>query len=73
MDRTMDDQINRSAPRAVIEALDASVRDIAEGRLQDARAVQADARRMLAEHQAGRSTAPAATRANPPRRNRSIS
>ena len=45
----MDEQSNRTAPRHVIEALDASVRDIAEGRVLDARAVQAEARRMLAE------------------------
>jgi hypothetical protein len=35
----MDDQTNRDAPRDLIEALDASVRDIAEGRVQDAQAV----------------------------------
>jgi hypothetical protein len=69
----MDDQTNRDAPRDLIEALDASVRDIAEGRAQDAQAVQAEARRMLVDYQTGRSTAPLSGRPVSARRIRSIS
>jgi len=47
----MDDQIRRPVSQRVVDALDASVRDIAEGNLHDAQAVQAEARRMLAEHE----------------------
>ena len=43
----MDDLTNRRTPQHVIEALDASVRDIAEGNLHDAEFVQAEARRIL--------------------------
>jgi hypothetical protein len=46
----MDEQSNRPAPQRVVEALEASIRDIGEGRVYDARAVQAEARRMLHEH-----------------------
>jgi hypothetical protein len=73
MDSKMDDQTNRAAPRRLIEALDASVRDIAEGRVRDAPAVQAEARRMLVDHNTGRSTAPTSGRPGPARRIRSIS
>jgi hypothetical protein len=47
----MDDQVNRPAPRHVIEFLDASVHDITAGRVHDAHAAQAEARRLLAEHE----------------------
>jgi hypothetical protein len=46
----MDAQTGRPVPRHIIEALDASVRDIADGKLHDADSVQAEARRMLADH-----------------------
>ncbi len=68
----MDDQTNRAAPRPVIEALDASVRDVAEGRVHDAQIVQAEARRMLADYQAARSIVPVLRRLGPARRTRSI-
>ena len=60
---TMDEQSNRSAPQHVLEALAASVRDIAAGRVFDARAVQDEARRMLDEH-----TVAPESRELPPRR-----
>ncbi len=69
----MDDHATHAAPRHVIEGLDASVRDIADGRVHDAQAVQAEARRMLADHQAARSSAPASRRPVSVRRIRSIS
>jgi len=62
----MDEQSNHPAPRHVIEALDASVLDIAEGRVLDAHAVQAEARRMLADHERARPGASA------PRRDRTV-
>jgi hypothetical protein len=58
----MDDQTSRQAPRAVTEALDASVRDIAAGRVRDAASVQHEARRMLEAFEkarSGRGAAPA--------------
>jgi hypothetical protein len=64
----MDEQSNRPAPRDVIEALDASVRDIAEGRVLDAHAVQAEARRMLADHERAQSGTPASRRGRTARR-----
>jgi len=48
----MDDRINQAAPRHVIEALDASVRDIAEGRVDDALGACDEARRMLGAYEA---------------------
>lgn len=51
----MDEKSNRPTQRLLIDALDASVRDIAEGRVHDARTVQAEARRMLADHDDARS------------------
>jgi hypothetical protein len=47
----MDDQTSRPVSQRVVDALDASVRDIAEGNLHDAQAVLVEARRMLAEHE----------------------
>lgn len=70
--RKMDDQTNRAAPRHVIEALDASSRDVAEGRVHDAQIVHAEARRMLADYQAARSVALVSRRRGPTRRTRSI-
>ena len=62
----MDEQSNRPAPRHVTEALDASVRDIAEGRVLDAYAVQTEARLMLADHERAQSGTPS------PRRGRTV-
>lgn len=67
----MDDQSNRPAPQHLIKALEASARDIAKGRLLDARAVQAEARRMLDEHKAARSVEISPRHATPSRRSRS--
>ena len=46
----MDDRLNRSAPKQVTDALDASVWDLAAGAVCDSGAAQADARRMLADY-----------------------
>ncbi len=46
----MDDQTKRSAPQPIIDSLESSVRDIADGNVHDAEAVQAEARRMLDGH-----------------------
>jgi hypothetical protein len=46
----MDDQTSQPASQRVIDAADASVRDIAEGNVQDAESVQAEAHRILADH-----------------------
>jgi hypothetical protein len=45
----MDDQVRRPAPRALTDALDASVRDLASGAIADAKSVQTKARRLLAD------------------------
>ena len=47
----MDDQTSRSPAQRVFDALDASVRHIAESNLHDARSVHAEARRLLADHE----------------------
>lgn len=44
----MNKQSNRTALRLVVESLKSSLRDIAAIRVHDSRAVQAEARRMLA-------------------------
>ena len=54
MEALMDDQVNRPALRDVIDALDSSVRDLASGAVSDARSVQAEARRMLADYDRAR-------------------
>jgi hypothetical protein len=68
----MDDQTSRPASQrvpasqSVIDALDAGVRDLAEGNVHDAQSVQAEARRMFADHeraQRAKPRAPAARRA----------
>jgi hypothetical protein len=69
----MDEQTNRPAPRHVIEALDASVRDIAAGRVHDALAAQAEAHRMVADHERAGSTPPSPRRDKTVRRTRSTS
>ena len=69
----MDEQSNRPAPRHVIELLEASVRDIAAGRVHDALAVQAEAQRMLADHEgAARLSASSSRREKRVRRTRPV-
>jgi len=67
----MDDQTSRPVSQRVVDALDASVRDIAEGNLHDAQAVQVEARRMLAEHEHRQRAAPRSSAAPRARRIRS--
>jgi hypothetical protein len=43
----MNERISRRAPRTLTEALDASERDLAAGRVDDAGAAQREAKRML--------------------------
>lgn len=52
----MDEQINWDGPQHIVEALDASVKDLTAGRVLEADAVQAEARHMLAEHEAGKAS-----------------
>jgi hypothetical protein len=66
----MDDQARRSARQHIIETLDASVRDIAEGNVHDAQAVQAEARRMLADHERTQRTARRSRSGKPTKRTR---
>jgi hypothetical protein len=61
----MDEQSNRPAPHSLIKALKASVQDIVTGRLLDASAVQAEARRMLEEHKAAGSAEVSVRHATP--------
>jgi hypothetical protein len=67
----MDDQSTPPTPQHVIDDIDASLRDIAEGRVHDAKDVQAEARRMLVDHERSRRTAPASAAARATRRIRS--
>jgi len=46
----MDDQTSRSTSGHVVEALDASARDFAQGNVHDAESVRIAARPMLADH-----------------------
>ena len=46
----MDDQVSRPAPQDLTDALDASVRDLASGTVADAKSVQTEARRLLADY-----------------------
>jgi hypothetical protein len=48
----MDDRAKSTAPPSLIESLDESARDLAEGRVTDAAEVQTEMRRMLADYQA---------------------
>ncbi len=50
MGELMNDQVNRPAPQDVTDALDSSVRDLASGAVSDARSVQTEARRVLADY-----------------------
>lgn len=58
----MGDQIRRKVPQNVIESLDASVRDIAEGRLHDALIVQTEALQMLSDHERAGAAEPSAAK-----------
>jgi hypothetical protein len=58
----MDEQVSRQAPRTLTDRLDASVRDIAAGRVDDASAAQREARRMLEEFKKARAGAKGETR-----------
>ena len=51
MEKKMDDQPKRTPPPTLIEALDASVRDVAAGAVSDAADVQSEVRRMLADYE----------------------
>ncbi len=66
----MDHQISRSAPQHIIKALDDSLRDIAEGNIHDAQAVQAEARRMIAERDRPQPSAPRGSLRKPARQTR---
>jgi hypothetical protein len=54
--RAMRSHRTSTVPKHIVESLDASLADIAAGRLADADAVQAEARRLLADHEAKRSS-----------------
>jgi hypothetical protein len=54
----MDAQTSRPVSQRVVDALGASVRDIATGNVLDAQAVQVEARHMLAEHERAQHAAP---------------
>ena len=69
----MDDQTNRPAPRHVVEALDASVRDVAEGRVHETLSTKAEARRMIADHESTGATKSLPRRDLTVRRTRSTS
>jgi hypothetical protein len=51
MEVTMDDQAERTAPQALIQSLDASLRDLETGAVFDAAGVQAEVRELLAEYE----------------------
>ena len=63
MTRRMDEQTSRQAPRTLTDGLDASVRDLAAGRVGDADAAQREARRMLEVFEKARADAKDRTRA----------
>ena len=67
----MDDQTAPPTSQRVVGALDASVRDIADGKLHDAQSVQTEARRMLADHERAQRAAPRPPAASRARRARS--
>ncbi|MDB5401865.1 MAG: hypothetical protein JWQ55_3883 [Rhodopila sp.] len=53
-----DERTNHPVPRHIIEALDASLRDIADGNVHDAASVQAEARRMVADYERAQPATP---------------
>jgi len=59
----MDEQISRKVPSTLTDGLDASVRDLAAGRVGDAGAAQREARRMLEAFEKARAGAKGGTRA----------
>jgi hypothetical protein len=61
----MDDRAESTAPPSLIESLDESARDLAEGRVTDAAEVQTEMRRMLADYKAAHAPAHAAKRHGP--------
>lgn len=63
MARRMDEQVSRQVPRKLTEVLDASVRDLAAGRVGDAVAAQREARRMLKAFEKTRAATEDGTRA----------
>jgi hypothetical protein len=67
----MDDQTRLTSPQQIVDDLDASVRDIVEGRLHEAKAVEAEARRMLRDYERPRSEVPASPVGSRAKRNRS--
>jgi hypothetical protein len=48
----MDDRAESTTPPSLIQSLDESARDLAEGRVTDAAEVQTEMRRMLADYKA---------------------
>jgi hypothetical protein len=68
---TMDDQIRLPTPQHIVDDLDTSVSDIVEGRLHDAKAVEAEARRMLDDYERLRSDGSASPAARRTKRIRS--
>lgn len=61
----MDEQVRRQVPQELTDALDASLDDLAAGRVSDARAVQREARRMLEAFEKARVGARNRKRARP--------
>jgi hypothetical protein len=47
----MDDVAGHRALQRIVDVLDVSTRDIAEGNLHDAQSVQAEARRLFTDHE----------------------
>jgi len=67
MEILMDDQVWRPAPRALTDALDASLRDLVSGAIVDAKSVQTKARRLLADYDTVPPGSSAAGRKSPKR------
>jgi hypothetical protein len=68
----MDERTNRPTPRHIIDAVDASVRDLAEGNTHDAQAVQVEANRMLTGHERAKSATPTKQKTRSTRRTRTV-
>jgi hypothetical protein len=67
----MDDQPTRPVPQSITDVLERSVCDIAEGNLLDARAIQIEARRMLADYERAHRAALPSSKTRPAKRTRS--
>lgn len=65
MTRPMDEQAPRQAPRTLTDGLDASVRDLAAGRVGDAAAAQREAKRLLEAFEKAQAGGEGGTRAQP--------